>query len=102
MKAVIPSRPLLGPVLAKTRPQLDWPTPEIQVLEPFKIYRSPFFSARVWIARPGSEPPLGSVMATKVFSPASTVGAAYFLIWSLRPRKMAFGGSQPKAWQAGI
>ena len=28
---------------------------------------------------------------------AFSVGTAYFSIWSLRPRKIAFGGSQPKA-----
>ena len=29
MKLVIPSRPLLGPVRAKTSPQRDWLTPEM-------------------------------------------------------------------------
>src|SRR5437763_387458 len=102
MNEVTPSRPLLGPVRAKTRPQSDWPTPEIQIFVPFRTSRSPFFSARVLIARPGSEPPLASEIATKVLPPDASVGTAYFSIWSLRPRKIAFGGSQPKAWHAGM
>jgi hypothetical protein len=37
----------------------------MKVFVPFRTYTSPRRSARVWIARPGSEPPPGSVIATK-------------------------------------
>src|SRR3954469_7203085 len=97
MNEVTPSRPLLGPVRANTRPQSDWPTPEIQILVPLRAWRSRRFSAGVLIARPGSGPPLASEIATKVLPPAAMVGTAYFSICSLLPRKIELGGSQPNA-----
>ena len=39
----------------------------------------------VVMARPGSDPPLASLIATKVFSPAAAVGMPYFSIWRRVP-----------------
>jgi len=56
----------------------------------------------VEIARPGSAPPAGSLMATNVLPPEATVGTAYCWICSGVPRQITLGGSQPKAPAAGV
>ena len=92
MKHEIPPRPLVLSVRAHTRPHgASWAR-EVKTLRPLRTQRSPRFSARVWIAPAGSEPPEGSVMAKNVFRPSRIVGTAYFAICSLLPAQIAGGG----------
>lgn len=49
-----------GSVLASTKYQLAYPPLVIHIFEPFKIYSSPFLTARVFTAAT-SDPPPGSV-----------------------------------------
>jgi hypothetical protein len=64
----------------------------MNTLRPFSTQWSPRFSARVWMAPAGSEPPDGSVMAKNVFTPSRMVGTAYFSICALLPAQIAGGG----------
>jgi hypothetical protein len=89
-------------VRAQTIPQgASWAR-EMKTLRPFSTHRSPRFSARVWMAPAGSDPPDGSVMAKNVFVPSRTVGTAYFAICALLPAQMAGGGMRPKTPQPGL
>ena len=103
MKAVIsggassvPSR-----VRAKTMPKSARPAPVIHILRPFNTQTSPFLTARVVMLLRGSEPPVGSVIATNALSRPSTHGTPYFSICSGVPPQMTFGGPPPNAPSAG-
>jgi hypothetical protein len=54
----------------------------MKIFEPFSTHESPSRTARVRMARAGSEPPLGSVIAKKVWRPSRIVGTAYLRICS--------------------
>ena len=88
----MPARPLPLSVRANTMPHGAWWAREMKTLRPFSTQRSPRFSARVWMAPAGSEPPDGSVMAKNVFTPSRMVGTAYFSICALLPAQIAGGG----------
>ena len=66
MKQLIPSRPLAALVRAKITPHSASWAWEMNIFVPLRTQRSPCFTARVWIAPAGSEPPPGSVIAKKV------------------------------------
>ena len=76
--------------------------PEIQSFVPLRTYPPLDLTAVVSIERAGSAPPLGSVIATYVFSAFAIVPTPNFSICSGVPLKITFGGSQPKASPAGI
>ena len=71
----MPARPLALSVRAHTTPHFALWMFEMKTLRPFSTHVSPRFSARVWIAPAGSEPPDGSVMAKNVRHPSRTVGS---------------------------
>ena len=91
-KHEMPERPFARSVRAHTMPQgASWAR-EMKTFRPFKTQRSPRFSARVWMAPAGSDPPEGSVIAKNVFRPSRMVGTAYLAICSLLPAQIAGGG----------
>ena len=92
MKHEMPPRPFSLLLRAKTIPHLAPSMLEMKTLRPFSTHLSPRFSARVWMAPAGSEPPDGSVMAKNVRQPSRIAGAAYFSICALLPAQIAGGG----------
>ena len=88
----MPARPLPLSVRAKTTPHGASCAREMKTFLPLSTHLSPRFSARVWMAPAGSEPPEGSVMAKKVCQPSRMVGIAYFSICALVPAQIAGGG----------
>ena len=82
MKQLMPLRPLSGSVRTNTTPQSASWAWEMKIFAPLMTQASPSRTARVRIAPAGSEPPLGSVIAKKVYRPCSSVGTAYFRICS--------------------
>src|SRR5262249_60954647 len=91
MKQEIPARPLALSVRAQTRPHgASWAR-EAKTLRPFSTQRPPRFSARVWIAPAGSDPPDGSVMAKNVLRPSRVGRTAEGSVFLLVPAPVAGG-----------
>ena len=75
---------------------------DVKILVPFSTQPPSFFTAVVWMAPAGSDPPLGSVIAKKVLNPSRMAGMAYFSICSAVPAKMNGAGGRPKTPQPGL
>src|ERR1700733_1764735 len=102
MNELIPSRVLSALVRAYTIPYLAWSAPLAHILWPLSRYVPACLTAVVRMARAGSDPPVGSLIAVNDGQAFSMVGRTYCSICSGVPPNRAAGGSSPNAPAPGL